>query len=101
MRSTSNSGTKIGGLAADALRVDDRSLVGEEPEAGEVLDVVGAEEDVARAVLTPNVLEQPFAAPRELCGRDAGERVGLLLHRASLSASIGTYFGKIARLTSV
>ena len=36
-------------LAGDALRVDDRPLVREEPEAGEVLDVVGAEEDVAGA----------------------------------------------------
>ena len=72
-------------LTADALGVDDRSLVGEEPEAGEVLDVVGAEEDVARAVLTPNVLKELFAAPRELCCRNPGERFGLPLHRVSLS----------------
>ena len=48
-------------LAADALGVDHRPLVREEPEAREVLDVVGAEEDVAREALAPDVLQQPLA----------------------------------------
>ena len=34
-------------LTVDALGIDHRPLIREEPEAGEVLDVVGTEEDVA------------------------------------------------------
>ena len=68
------------GVAADALRVDDRPLVREEPEAGEVLDVVGSEEDVARATLAAHVLEEPLAPLLELRGRDSRERFGPLLH---------------------
>ena len=60
-------------LAADALGVDHRPLVREEPEAGEVLDVVGAEEDVAGQAVAPDVLEQPLAPLLQLGGGDAGE----------------------------
>ena len=60
-------------LAAGALGVDHRPLVREEPEAREVLDVVGAEEDVAGQAVAPDVLEQPFAPLLQLGGRDAVE----------------------------
>ena len=58
-------------LAADALRVDHRPLVRQEPEPGEVLDGVGAEEDVAGQAVATDVLEQPFAPLLQLCSGDA------------------------------
>ena len=55
-----------GRLAAGALRIHDGPLVREEPETREVLDVVGAEEDVARQALIPDVLEQSLPPLAEL-----------------------------------
>jgi hypothetical protein len=57
-------------LAAGALRIDHRPLVGEEDEAGEVADVVLAEEDVAAEAVARDVLEQPPAPLLELGRRD-------------------------------
>ena len=67
-------------LAAGALGVHDRPLVREEPEAGEVLDVVGAEEDVPGQARAAHVLEQPSAPVLQLRGRDA------VLHRGQSDA---------------
>ena len=67
-------------LAADALGVDHRPLIREEPEAGEVLDVIRTEEDVAGQALPPNVLEQPFAPLLQLGGEDAGAGLGAVFH---------------------
>ena len=74
-------------LATDALGVDHRSLVREEPEAGEVLDVVRIEEDVAGQAIAPSALEQALAPLLELAGTDAGTGLGELFHllRPSLS----------------
>ena len=57
-----------GGLAAGAFGVDHRPLVRKEPEAGEVLDIRGVEEDVAGKAITPDVVEQPFATLAQLHG---------------------------------
>ena len=59
-----------GRLAAGALRVDHGPLVREEPEAGEVLDVIGAEEDVTAQLFAAHVLEQALAPLLELERRD-------------------------------
>jgi hypothetical protein len=67
-------------LAADALGIDHRPLVREEPEAGEVLDVVRVEEDVAGQASAPDVLEQPFAPLLQLGGGDAAAGLGALFH---------------------
>src|SRR5581483_8009393 len=61
-------------LAADVLGVRDRPLVGQEPEAGEVLDV-----RVAGEPLGANLLAQAPAARFQLVGRNAGARL-LELH---------------------
>ncbi len=60
-------------VAACALRVDDRTLVREEPEAGEVLDVVGVEQHVAARAELAHVLEQALAPLFELGGWDRGD----------------------------
>ena len=70
-------------LAADALGIDHRPLVREEPEAGEVLDVVRTEEDVAGQAVAPDVLEQPFAPLVQLGGGDSGTGPDALLHVSS------------------
>ena len=70
------------GLATDALRVDHRPLVREEPEAREVLDVVRSEEDVAGQAVAPDVLEQPLAPVAQVRGGDSENRFGAwLCHR--------------------
>ena len=53
-------------LAACALRIDDRSLRGEEAEGREVLDVVLIEEDAARESRTPRRLRQSLTPPPQL-----------------------------------
>ncbi len=77
-------GYEDGGIATDALRIDHRSLVREEPEAREVLDVVRAEEDVAGQALAPDVLEQSLAPLLQLGGGDAGVGLGALRHHLLL-----------------
>ncbi len=49
-------------LTSGALGEDDRALGREEPEAGEVADVVRVEEDVAAQLFCADMLEQPRAA---------------------------------------
>ena len=55
-------------VAVGRLQVDDRPLVRQEPEAGEVGDVRRVEEHVAGRADRPHVLEQPRAAIRVLVG---------------------------------
>ena len=71
-------------LAADALGIDHRPFTREEPEAGEVLDVVRTEEDVAGQAIAPDALEQRFAPLLQLGGRDAGAGLGSLFHHLLL-----------------
>ena len=67
-------------LAAGALRIDDRPLRREEPEAGEVLDVGLVEQDVPRASRAAHVLEQPLTARPQLVLGDAVTQLHVLLH---------------------
>ena len=76
-------------VAADALGVDHRPLIREEPEAGEVLDVVRAEEDVAGQASAPDVLEQPFAPLLQLGGGDAGAGLGAVFHHLLVRRTVG------------
>src|SRR5215213_8995387 len=63
-------------VAVAVLQVDDRPLVREKPEPGEVVDVVGPEDDVPGGTDRERVLEQPPAPAGELVRGD---------HAASLS----------------
>ena len=82
-------------LAAGALRVHDRPLVREEPEAGEVLDVVGAEEDVPGQARAAHVLEQPSAPSSSSAGempstaRSVATRAARLRAQSRAPASSG------------
>ena len=101
-------GYEDGGIATDALRIDHRSLVREEPEAREVLDVVRAEEDVAGQALAPDVVEQSLAPLLQLDGGYAGVDLGALRHHLLLGGhgsvhsrrSIRGYLSTQARLPS-
>ena len=64
-------------VAAGAMQVDDRPLVRQEPEAGEVRDVRRIEEHVAARADRPHVLEQPRTAIRVLFGRDHAASIEL------------------------
>ena len=56
----------------------DRPLGREEVEAGEVADVIVAEEDEARQLVSADVLEQRFAPQLQLCRGDARARIHAL-----------------------
>ena len=72
-------------LAADALREGDRALRGQEPEAGQVLDVGLVEQRVAGAAAGADLLEHARAPLLQLGGGDARPRFGALIrHRSSL-----------------
>src|SRR5437763_350989 len=61
-----------------ALRVDDRPLVREVPEAGEVVNVRRVEQDVTAQPRTADMLEQALAPRGELLRRDSPRRPGPL-----------------------
>ena len=78
-------------LPGRALREDDGTLVREEAEAREVLDVVLPEEHVAAQPFPPHVLEHPAAPCLQLGRRYPGTRLPRLVHpRSSFSHSATT-----------
>ena len=89
-RSTSNSGTKTARSPRRVGDDGDRPLGREEVEAGEVADVVVAEEGVAGQPVAADVLEQALASCLQLCCGDARRRihgVAKSLRRAARRAS--------------
>ena len=72
-------------LARRALRERDRTLVRQEPEAGEVLDVRLIEQHVPARAVRADVLEQTFAALLELGDGYAGLGNGVGLRHATRS----------------
>jgi hypothetical protein len=69
-------------VSSRTLGEDDGPLRGEEPEAGQVLDVVLIEDDVPAPPLAPDALEHPLAPPLELGDRDARSGMRALLGRS-------------------